>query len=125
MFTVRSTLHVTGNIVIHGGIDCGLCHTEPLLLPQLTARNNSVCGVSLDASFKTSLSSDFEEDDPVATIESEHHMHKRSLFVQPVFRQFLALSAALNCRIYGGDAQDAFAHSPAPTAPTYVAIDNA
>ena len=41
---------------------------------------------------------------------------------QPAFRLFLALSASLNNLIFGGDAQDAFAHSPAPTVPTFVAI---
>jgi hypothetical protein len=48
-----------------------------------------------------------------------------SCIEQPVFRLFLALSASLNYLIFGGDAQDAFAHSPAPTDPTYVAIDDA
>lgn len=48
-----------------------------------------------------------------------------SCIEQPVFRLFLALSASLNYQIYGGDAQDAFAHSPAPTVPTFVAIDDA
>jgi hypothetical protein len=43
----------------------------------------------------------------------------------PVFRLFLALSASLNYLIFGGDAQDAFAHSPAPTVPVHVAIDDA
>ena len=45
-----------------------------------------------------------------------------SCIEQPVFRLFLALSASLNYLIYGGDAQDAFAHSPAPTVPTYVSF---
>jgi hypothetical protein len=48
-----------------------------------------------------------------------------SCIEHPVFRLFLALSAAQNYQIFGGDAQDAFAHSPAPTVPTYVAIDDA
>jgi hypothetical protein len=48
-----------------------------------------------------------------------------SCIEHPIFRLFLALSASLNYLIYGGDAQDAFAHSPAPTVPTYVAIDDA
>jgi hypothetical protein len=48
-----------------------------------------------------------------------------SCIEQPVFRLFLALSASLNYLIYGGDAQDAFAHSPAPTVPTFVSIDDA
>jgi hypothetical protein len=48
-----------------------------------------------------------------------------SCIEQPVFQLFLALSASLNYLIFGGDAQDAFAHSPAPTVPRYVAIDDA
>jgi hypothetical protein len=48
-----------------------------------------------------------------------------SCIEQPVFRLFLALSASLNYQIFGGDAQDAFAHSPAPNVPTFVAIDDA
>jgi hypothetical protein len=39
---------------------------------------------------------------------------------QPIFRLFCALSAGLNLLIYGGDAQDAFAHSPAPKVPTFI-----
>jgi hypothetical protein len=48
-----------------------------------------------------------------------------SCIEQPVFRLFLALSASLNYLIFGGDAQDAFAHFPAPMVPTFVAIDEA
>ena len=48
-----------------------------------------------------------------------------SCIEQPVFRLFLALSASLNYLLFGGDAQDAFAHSPAPTVPTFVSIDDA
>ena len=44
---------------------------------------------------------------------------------QPIGRLFLALSAALNYVIYGGDARDAFAHSPAPKIPTFIRIDDA
>ena len=44
---------------------------------------------------------------------------------QPVQRLFFALSASLNYRVFGGDAKDAFAHSPPPDRPTYVAIDDA
>jgi hypothetical protein len=44
---------------------------------------------------------------------------------QPIFRMFCALSAALNLQIFGGDAQDAFAHSPAPKIPTFIRIDDA
>ncbi|KAG7358173.1 reverse transcriptase RNA-dependent DNA polymerase [Nitzschia inconspicua] len=36
-----------------------------------------------------------------------------------------ALAARLGYRTYGGDAQDAFAHSPGPKIPTYVYIDDA
>ena len=48
-----------------------------------------------------------------------------SCIEQPVFRLFLGLSASLNYLIFGGDAQDAFAHSPGPTVQTFVAIDDA
>ena len=44
---------------------------------------------------------------------------------QPVQRLFFALSAALGYRVYGGDAVDAYAHSPAPDVPTFVTIDDA
>ena len=44
---------------------------------------------------------------------------------QPVSCLFFALSAALNYTVYGGDAQDAFAHSPAPKVPTFVQINDA
>ena len=44
---------------------------------------------------------------------------------QPIQRLFFALSALKGYRVYGGDAQDAFAHSPPPDQPTYVAIDDA
>ena len=44
---------------------------------------------------------------------------------QPVQRLFVALSALLDHKIYGGDAADAFAHSPGPDVPTYVSIDDA
>jgi hypothetical protein len=44
---------------------------------------------------------------------------------QPVSCLFLALSAALNYVIYGGNAQDAFAHSPAPKVPTFICINDA
>ena len=42
---------------------------------------------------------------------------------QPVQRLFLALAAALNYLIYGGDARDAYAHSPSSTIPTYLSLD--
>ena len=44
---------------------------------------------------------------------------------QPIQRLFVGLSAHLGYRIYGADAQDAYAHSPPPEKPTYVAIDDA
>ena len=43
---------------------------------------------------------------------------------QPVQRLFFALSAHMNYRVYSGDAQDAYAHSPPPEVPTYVSIDD-
>jgi hypothetical protein len=42
-----------------------------------------------------------------------------------VQRLFFALAAHLNYKVFGGDAKDAFAHSPPPARPTYVAIDDA
>jgi len=44
---------------------------------------------------------------------------------QPVQRLFFALAARENYRVYGGDAQDAYAHSPPPETPTFVSIDDA
>jgi hypothetical protein len=44
---------------------------------------------------------------------------------QPIQRMFFALAASRGYRIYGGDAQDAYAHSPPPERPTFVSIDNA
>ena len=38
---------------------------------------------------------------------------------------FFALAAAKRYKVYGGDAQDAYAHSPPPETPTYVSIDDA
>ena len=43
---------------------------------------------------------------------------------QPIQRLFFALSASLGHRLYGGDAQDAYAHSPPPSVPTFVHIDD-
>ena len=37
----------------------------------------------------------------------------------PIQRQFLALAAKQNFLLFGGDAQDTFAHSPAPEVPLY------
>ena len=42
----------------------------------------------------------------------------------PIQQLFLAISANLDLKIYGGDAKDAFAHSPAPSVPTFVTIDD-
>ena len=44
---------------------------------------------------------------------------------QPVQRLFFALAAHLGYGVYGADATDAYAHSPPPAVPTYVAIDEA
>ena len=44
---------------------------------------------------------------------------------QPVQRLFFALAAHLGYKVYGGDAQDAYAHSPPPETPTFVSIDDA
>ena len=44
---------------------------------------------------------------------------------QPFQRLFFALSAHRGHGVYGGDAMDAYAHSPPPAVPTYVAIDEA
>ena len=42
----------------------------------------------------------------------------------PVQRLFFAIAVDMNLRIYGGDAKDAYAHSPGPEIPTYVSIDD-
>jgi len=42
-----------------------------------------------------------------------------------VFRLFIALCAADNLTIYGGDAKDAFAHLPGPSMPTFMKLDDA
>lgn len=47
-----------------------------------------------------------------------------SCIMQPVQRLFFAFSAAKCYKIYGADAQDAYAHSPPPHIPTFVAIDD-
>jgi len=43
----------------------------------------------------------------------------------PVFRLFIALCTADNLTICGGDAKDAFAHSPGPSMPTSMKLDDA
>ena len=48
-----------------------------------------------------------------------------SCLEHPMFRLFIALSVQLCYVVYGGDAKDAFAHSPPPTVPIYVYIDDA
>jgi hypothetical protein len=44
---------------------------------------------------------------------------------QPIQRLFFALSAQEDFQVYGGDAVDAYAHSPPPPHDTYVAVDEA
>jgi len=44
---------------------------------------------------------------------------------QPVQQLFFALAARENYQVCGGDAQDAYAHSPPPETPTFVSIDEA
>eukprot|EP00980_Cylindrotheca_fusiformis_P025376 scaffold13535_cov117-Cylindrotheca_fusiformis.AAC.2 len=44
---------------------------------------------------------------------------------QPIQRMFFALAAHMGYKVYGGDAKDAYAHSPPPERPTFVAIDDA
>ncbi|KAG7338168.1 reverse transcriptase RNA-dependent DNA polymerase [Nitzschia inconspicua] len=44
---------------------------------------------------------------------------------QPIQQMFFALAAAHDMRVYGGDATDAFAHSPPPETPTFIMIDDA
>ena len=43
----------------------------------------------------------------------------------PIQRLFFAISAQLNLKVYGGDAKDAYAHSPGSHIPTYMSIDDA
>ena len=44
---------------------------------------------------------------------------------QPIQRLFFALAAASRYKVYGGDATDAYAHSPPPERPTFIALDDA
>ena len=44
---------------------------------------------------------------------------------QPIQRMFFALAAEMGYRVYGGDAKDAYAHSPPPERPTFCEIDDA
>lgn len=39
-------------------------------------------------------------------------------------RLFFAIAAQLNFKSYGGDAKDAYAHSPGSHVPTYMSIDD-
>ena len=48
-----------------------------------------------------------------------------SCLEHPVLRLFFALAAADNLIVFGGDARDAFAHSPGPTVPTFLRLDEA
>ena len=48
-----------------------------------------------------------------------------SCIEHPVQRLFFAIAANLNLKVYGGDAKDAFTHSPGPELATYLAIDDA
>jgi hypothetical protein len=43
----------------------------------------------------------------------------------PIQRLFFAITAQLNLKVYGGDAKDAYAHSPGSHIPTYLSIDDA
>ena len=42
-----------------------------------------------------------------------------------VLRLFIALCAADNLTVYGGDAKDSFAHLPGPSMPTFMKLDDA
>ena len=42
----------------------------------------------------------------------------------PIQRQLLALAAEQNYWLFGGDANDTFAHSPTLEVPTFMMIDN-
>jgi len=48
-----------------------------------------------------------------------------SCLEHPVFRLFIAPCATDNLTIYGGDAKDAFAHSPGPSMPAFMKLDDA
>ena len=47
-----------------------------------------------------------------------------SCFEHPIQRQFLALATKQNFLLFGGDAKNALAHSPAPEVPTYMMNNN-
>ena len=42
----------------------------------------------------------------------------------PIQRLFFAIAANLNLKVFGGDAKDAYGHSPGPEIPTYISIDD-
>ena len=42
-----------------------------------------------------------------------------------MWRLFVALSVADNLVMYGADVKDAYAHSPGPTRPTFMRLDDA
>ena len=42
----------------------------------------------------------------------------------PIQRLFFAIATDQHLWIYGGDAKDAYAHSPGPEIPTFVSIDD-
>lgn len=44
---------------------------------------------------------------------------------QPIQRLFFAVAAEVGYQVFGGDAKDAYAHSPPPERPTFVRIDDA
>ena len=39
-------------------------------------------------------------------------------------RLFFAIAANNNLKVFGGDAKDAYGHSPGPEIPTYISIDD-
>ena len=48
-----------------------------------------------------------------------------SCLEHPVYQLFIALCAPDNLTTYGGDAKDVFAHSPGPSMPTFMKVDDA
>ena len=42
----------------------------------------------------------------------------------PIQRLFFGIAAQKGLKVYGGDAKDAYGHSPGPEIPTYMKIDN-
>ena len=42
----------------------------------------------------------------------------------PIMRAYLGMCSSLGFKIYGADMKDAYAHSPAPSVPTYLSIDD-